>query len=156
LDLEPALIGLHSIPGLMPRRITQKYLDELTYKIIGAAIEVHKHLGPGLLESVYQKCMVHELFLRGMKCEVQRPVQLQYKGISVDHDLRFDLLVDDWIVTELKSTEGIARIHQYIALTYMRMLEKPKGVILNFNVCNIFKEGQMTLVNNLYAQLPRE
>jgi GxxExxY protein len=137
-------------------RITQKYLDELTYQIIGAAIEVHKHLGPGLLESVYQKCFLHELFLRGLKYESQRNVVVNYKGIQVDTDLRYDALVEDLIITELKSNEGIALVHQFITLKYMRFMEKAKGVIINFNVTNIFKEGQKTLVNDLYAKLPRE
>jgi GxxExxY protein len=137
-------------------RLTQKYLDELTYEIIGAAIEVHKHLGPGLLESVYQKCFIHELSLRGLKCECQRMVVVNYKGVKVDSDLRYDLLVEDLIITELKSAEAIALVHQFITLTYMRFLEKAKGVIINFNVTNIFKEGQKTLVNELYAKLPRE
>ena len=137
-------------------RITQKYLDELTYEIIGAAIEVHKHLGPGLLESVYQKCFIHELSLHGLKCECQRMVVVNYKGVKVDSDLRYDVLVEDLIITELKSTDAIALVHQFITLTYMRFLEKAKGVIINFNVTNIFKEGQKTLVNHLYAKLPRE
>ncbi len=137
-------------------RITQKYLDELTYEIIGAAIEVHKHLGPGLLESVYQKCFLHELHLRRLNYESQRNVLVNYKGIQVETDLRYDVLVEDLIITELKSTEGIALVHQFITLTYMRFMEKAKGVIINFNVSNIFKEGQKTLVNNLYARLPKE
>jgi GxxExxY protein len=137
-------------------RITQKYLDELTHEIIGAAIEVHKHLGPGLLESVYQKCFIHELSLRGLKCECQRMVVVNYKGVKVDSDLRYDVLVEDLIITELKSTDAIALVHEFITLTYMRFLEKAKGVIINFNVTNIFKEGQKTLVNDLYAKLPRE
>jgi GxxExxY protein len=137
-------------------RITQKYLDDLTYEIIGSAIEVHKHLGPGLLESAYQKCFLHELFLRGLKYDSQRNVLVNYKGIYVDTDLRYDVLVEDLIITELKSTEGIALVHQFITLTYMRFKEKAKGVIINFNVANIFKDGQKTLVNDLYAKLPRE
>src|SRR4030095_12378613 len=137
-------------------RLTQKYLDELTFKIIGAAIEVHRHMGPGLLESVYQKCFLHELELRGLKYECQRKIVADYKGFPVDTDLRYDVLVEDQVVTELKSTEGIALVHHFITLTYMRFLEKAKGVIINFNVTNIFKEGQKTLVNDLYAKLPRE
>ena len=137
-------------------RITQKYLDELTYKIIGAAIEVHKHLGPGLLESVYQKCFLHELTLRGMSWKCQQSVPMVYKGITVDTDLRYDVLVEDLVITELKSADAIAPIHLSITLTYMGLLEKAKGVIINFNCVNIFKEGQRTLVNHLYAKLPRE
>jgi GxxExxY protein len=136
--------------------VTQKYLDELTYKIVGCAIEVHKQLGPGLLESVYERCFVHELLLRGLNFEMQRCVPLNYKGIYLEAELRFDVLVESLVVTELKSIEGILPIHQAIVLTYMRMMEKPKGVILNFNCTNIFREGQKTLVNEIYAKLPRE
>ena len=93
------------------KQITQKYLDDLTYQIIGAAIEVHKHLGPGLLESVYQKCFLHELTLRGLSWECQRSVDMEYKGVEVEVDLRYDVLVEGQVVTELKSNEGIAPIH---------------------------------------------
>ena len=137
-------------------RITQKYLDELTHEIIGAAIEVHKHLGPGLLESVYLKCFLRELELRGLKYECERKVYVKYKGISVETELRYDVLVEDQIITELKATDGIALVQQFKTLTYMKFMEKAKGVIINFNVTNIFKEGQKTLVNDLYAKLPRE
>ena len=137
-------------------RITQKYLDELTFEIIGAAIEVHKHLGPGLLESVYHKCFLHELTLRGLKWESQRTVDFEYKGLPVETELRYDVLVEDLVIVELKSAESIALVHQFITLTYMKFTEKAKGVIINFNVTNIFKEGQKTLVNHLYAMLPKE
>lgn len=135
--------------------ITQKYLDELTYRIIGCAIEVHKQLGPGLLESICEKCFIKELQLRGLNYISQRIVPVNYKGIQPDADLRFDVLVEDLIVTELKAMEGILPVHEAIVLTYMRMLEKPKGVIINFHCTNIFKEGQKTLVNEYYAALPK-
>lgn len=136
--------------------VTQKYLNELTYKILGCAIEVHKHLGPGLLESVYERCFIHELLLRGLNFETQRSVPLNYKGIYLDAELRFDVLVEGLVVTELKSIEGILPIHHAIVLSYMRMLEKPKGIIINFNCINIIKEGQKTLVNEIYAKLPSD
>jgi len=137
-------------------RITRKYLDELTYEIIGAAIEVHKHLGPGLLESAYQRCFLYELFLRKINYKCQQAIIARYKEITFETDLRYDVLVEDQIITELKSCEGIAPIYQFKTLTYMKFSEKPKGVIINFNCANIFKEGQKTLVNDLYAKLPRE
>jgi GxxExxY protein len=133
---------------------TKKYIDELTYRILGCAIEVHKQLGPGLLESIYEKCFVHELSLKGMYYEAQRSVPLNYKGIGLDAELRLDVLVENLIVAELKSIEGILSIHQAVVLTYMRMLEKPKGIIINFNCTNIFREGQMTLINDIYRKLP--
>jgi len=135
--------------------VTQKYLDELTYEIIGAAIEVHRHLGPGLLESVYEKCLIHELHLRKLRCLSQQRVPVTYKEIQVEAELRFDVLVENLIVVELKSIEGILPIHQAILLTYLKMLGKPKGILINFNCMNIFKEGQKTLVNEYYAALPQ-
>ena len=83
-------------------RITQKYIDELPYRIIGCAIEVHKQLGPGLLESVYEKYFIGELQLKGLNYVSQRIVPINYKGIQLDADLRFDVLVEDLVVTELK------------------------------------------------------
>src|SRR5664279_3436122 len=96
--------------------ITQKYLDELTYKIIGCAIEVHRLLGPGLLESVYEKCFIHELQLKGLNYVSQRVVPVNYKGIQLDADLRFDVLVEDMVVNELKAMEGILPVHEAIVL----------------------------------------
>ncbi|MBL7740497.1 MAG: GxxExxY protein [Chitinophagaceae bacterium] len=137
-------------------QITKKYLDELTYKVIGCAIEVHKHLGPGLLESVYEKCFVRELELRGIRYKRQLWVPLEYKGLQIDTELRLDVLVEDILYAELKSNEGLAPIHDAILLSYMKMLNKPKGILINFNCVNIFKEGQRTLVKDLFAKLPDE
>lgn len=136
-------------------QMTQKYSDELTYKIIGCAIEVHKHLGPGLLESVYEKCFVHELGLRGLHYQLQQKIPISYKDIYLDADLRFDVLVENLIIIELKSIDGILPIHEAVLLTYLKMLSKPKGIIINFNCTNIFKEVQKTLVNEFYAALPK-
>ncbi|GAB6283287.1 MAG: GxxExxY protein [Ignavibacterium sp.] len=136
--------------------ITKKYLDELTYKVIGCAIEVHKQVGPGLLESVYEKCFIRELTLRGLHYKNQLWVPLEYKGLKLDTELRLDVLVEDVLCIELKSIEGLLPIHEAVLLTYMRMLKKPKGILINFNCLNIFKEGQKTLVNELYAVLPNQ
>lgn len=136
--------------------ITKKYLNELTYKVIGCAIEVHKHLGPGLLENVYEKCFLKELQLRGIEYKNQIWVPLQYKGLELDSELRLDVLVEEILCVELKAHEGFLPIHVAILLSYMQMLEKPKGGLINFHCINIFKEGQRTLVNNLFAQLPDE
>jgi len=135
---------------------TKKYLDELTYKIIGCAIEVHKNIGPGLLESVYEKCFIHELNLRGFYFQSQQKVPLNYKDLYLDVDLRYDVLVENLIIVELKSIDGLLPVHDAVLLTYMSLLKKPKGIIINFNCTNIFKEGQKTLVNELYAALPNE
>ncbi len=137
-------------------RLTQKYIDQITFKALGCAIEVHRKLKAGLLESVYEKCYVHELNLQGLKWEAQRHVPLNYKGILIDADLRYDVLIEDILIVEIKAIDSIAPIHQAQVLTYMRLLEKPKGLLINFNCVNIFKEGQKTLVNEIYANLPKE
>lgn len=136
--------------------VTKKYLNELTYKVIGCAIEVHKQLGPGFLESIYEKCFLRELTLQGINYKNQIWVPLHYKGLELDTELRLDVLVEDILCAELKAQDGILPVHEAILLSYMQMLEKPKGVLINFHCVNIFKEGQKTLVNNLFSNLPEE
>lgn len=136
--------------------ITQKYLDELTYQLIGAAIEVHKELGPGLLESVYDKCFKSEIAHKGLQYKSQLYVPVVYKNLQLDTELRLDFLVEDLIVVELKATELIHPLYEAQLLTYMKLLQKPKGLLINFNCTNIFKEGQKTLVNDIYKNLPKE
>jgi len=134
--------------------MTKKYLDELTYEIIGAAIEVHKSLGPGLLESVYHKCLRQEFIIRSLSFGSEFLVPVAYKGIHVDTDLRCDFLVEDSIVVELKAVDMIAPVFEAQLLTYMKLLEKPKGILINFNCANLFKEGQRTYVNEYFRLLP--
>jgi len=136
--------------------LTKKHINELTYNVIGCAIEVHKHLGPGLLESVYEKCFLRELELRGIAHKKQVWVPLTYKGLSLDAELRLDVLVEDVLCVELKAQEGFLPIHEAVLLSYMQMLEKPKGVLINSHSLNIFKGGQKTLANNLFSLLPDE
>src|SRR6478609_11368005 len=134
-------------------QITKRYLNELTYQVIGCAIEVHKYLGPGLLESVYEKCFLRELKLRGIIYKNQVWTPLEYKGLLLDTELRLDVLVEDILCVELKAQEGLLPIHDAVLLSYMQMLQKPKGILINFHCVNIFKEGQKTLVKNLFAEL---
>jgi len=134
--------------------ITQTYIDQLTYKIIGCAIEVHKELGPGLLESIYEKCLIHELILNGFEVKNKMTIPLFYKGIDMDCNLRFDILVNDLVVVELKSVVMMHPIFEAVLLTYMKLLLKPKGILFNFNCKNLFHEGQKTFVNEFYAKLP--
>ena len=136
--------------------MTKKELDELTYKIIGAAIEVHKALGPGLLESVYHKCLKQELTLRDLSFVSELLVPVHYKGIDVDTELRCDFLVENKVVVELKAVEAIAPVFEAQVLTYMKLLEKPKGILINFYCTNLFKEGQKTFVNEYFRNLPEE
>lgn len=134
--------------------VTKKYIDQLSFDVIGAAIEVHKTLGPGLLESIYQKCLVEELLLRGHRVQSELNVRLFYKGKQLNAELRCDLLVDDLLVVEIKAVEALVPVFEAQVLTYMRLLEVPKGLILNFNCVNIFREGQRTFVNEIYRAIP--
>lgn len=136
--------------------MTKKYLNDLTYKIIGAAIEVHKVLGPGLLENVYHKCLKQEFILKELSYYSEFFVPVNYKGIDIDTELRCDLLIEDAIVLELKSVDALAPIHEAQILTYMKLLKKPKGILINFNCTNLFKEGQRTFVNEYFRTLPDE
>jgi len=136
--------------------MTKKYLNELTYQIIGSAIEVHKELGPGLLESVYHKCLKQELSIRNIKFLSEQVVSVNYKGLELDAELRCDLIIEDVIVVELKAVDAIAPVFEAQLLPYMKLLQKPKGILINFNCANIFKEGQKTFVNELFRKLPEE
>lgn len=134
--------------------MTKQYLDELTYKTIGAAIEVHKALGPGLLESVYQQCLEHELNLRNIYFLSQPTVPVYYKEIELEAFLRCDLFIENCLVIELKSVETTKPIDTAQLLTYMKLLEAPKGILIDFNCINLFKDGQKTFVNDLFGLLP--
>ncbi len=135
--------------------LTQNFLNDLTYQIIGAAIDVHKELGPGLLEQVYESCLVFELQQRHLKVDRQQVVPINYKGMLLEANLRCDLLVEDSIVLELKTVEVIHPVFEAQLMTYMYLLEKPKGILLNFFCTNIFKEGQKTFVNDFFRALPK-
>ncbi len=134
--------------------LTKKYLDELTYEIIGSSIEVHKALGPGLLESVYHKCLRRELSIRGISFLSELSIPIFYKGDSLDVDLKCDLFVENAIVLELKSVDKMLPLFDAQLLTYMKLLEVSKGILINFNVNNIFNEGQKTLVNDQFRLMP--
>lgn len=131
----------------------KKMYSELEYMITGAAIEVHKLIGPGLLESAYHQCMKIELKNKGLNFKSELIVPFEYKGTDISTNLRCDFLVEDAIVVELKSSEGISPIFEAQLLTYMRLLQRPKGLLINFNCLNIVGEGKRSLVNDLYANL---
>jgi GxxExxY protein len=114
--------------------------EQLTEQIIGAAIEVHRELGPGLLESAYDQCFCHELQLRGLSLQCQLDLPVVYKGLQLDCGYRLDVVVDDSVVIELKSVEQILPIHQAQLLTYLRLSGKKVGLIINFNVA-VLKNG---------------
>ena len=133
--------------------ITKSYLKDLTYHMNGAAIEVHKFLGPGLLESVYHKCLKHELYLRGISYQSELIAPVDYKGLEIMTELRCDLLVENCLAIELKTVELLAPVHQAQLLTYMQLLRAPKGILYNFQCYNLFAEGQKTFVNEHYRRL---
>jgi GxxExxY protein len=108
--------------------------EDITEKIIGAAIEVHKAIGPGLLESVYEECLCHELGLRGLSFERQMIVPVVYKKVKLDCGHRLDVLVQNTVVLELKTVDRILPIHEAQLLTYLRLLSKLVGLIIDFNV----------------------
>jgi len=135
--------------------ITKKYVTSLSYDIVNCAIEVHKELGPGLLESIYEKCLIHELKLRGYRVINQVIVPIIYKGLSMEADIRLDILVEDLVVVELKAIENILPIHEAILLSYMKLLEKPQGLLINFHTTNIVK-ASIPLVNEYFKMLPDE
>ena len=108
--------------------------EELTEQIIGAAIEVHKAIGPGLFEAIYEECLCRELALRGLNFERQLLVPVVYKGVRLESKYRLDVLVQDTVILELKTIERILPIHEAQLLTYLRLLAKPVGLIINFNV----------------------
>ena len=114
-------------------------VNQTTEAVIGAAIEVHKHLGPGLLESAYEECLCHELNLRNIQFQRQVPLPVVYKGTKLDCGYRIDLLVKNEVVVELKAVEGILPIHEAQTLTYMRLGGWKVGLIINFNVPIVVK-----------------
>lgn len=122
--------------------------NEISKIIIGKAIEVHKTLGPGLLESAYQECLYYELKKAGLKVEREKPMPIIYKEIKLDHGYRIDLLVNNKVVIEIKTVDVLIDVHTAQILTYLKLGEYKLGLLLNFNV-NLMKEGIKRYVNKL-------
>ena len=114
--------------------------SELTKEIIGCAIEVHKLLGPGLLESAYEKCLEYELTRKGLYVERQKPIPIVYKKLRLDYGYRIDLLIENKVVIEIKSVDALHPVHEAQILTYMKFAEKKVGLLINYNV-KLLKEG---------------
>lgn len=113
--------------------------NTLSERVIGAAIEVHRHLGPGLLESTYHRCLGQELGLRGLTAQSHVPVALVYKGVELPDSYVIDLLVESTIVVEVKAVEGLLPVHSAQLLTYMRLLNVSAGLLINFNVTTLVR-----------------
>ena len=119
--------------------------DALTHEVIGAAIEVHRQMGTGLIESIYERCLMRELELRGVPTVSQKLVPVEYKDVSVEEPLRFDVLADDCLLLELKAVDKVPPIHKAKLLTYMKLLDIPLGLVINFN--------EMILKNGIYRMM---
>lgn len=120
--------------------------NEISNKIIGSAIEVHKLLGPGLLESAYRECLYYELLKNGFDVEKEKPMPIVYKEIKLDHGYRMDLLVDRKVVIEIKTIEAFADVHTAQVLTYLRLGNYKLGLLINFHVA-LLKDGIKRIIN---------
>ena len=120
-------------------------LNQISHRIIGAAIEVHRQLGPGLLEATYETCLAHELELAGLFVERQKALPLIYKDLKLDHGYRIDLLIERSIIVEVKSVDGLAPVHEAQVLTYLKLSNLHLGLLINFNV-PLLREGIKRLV----------
>ena len=119
-------------------------------QVVDASIEVHRELGPGLLESTYERCLFHELTLRGLRCERQKSQPILYKGLEIDEGYRLDILVEDMVVLELKVVDSLNDVHFAQLLTYLKLSSLELGFLLNFNVA-LMKNGIRRVANNLKA-----
>ncbi len=135
--------------------MTKKEVTQLSYEITGYAIGVHKELGPGLLESVYEKCLKHELEENGYQVQQQVKVPIEYKGIIIDSELKLDLLVENKVIIELKTVEELMPVHEAQLLTYMKLLKVPHGLLINFFTSNISK-SMKPMVNEFFRALPEK
>lgn len=132
--------------------MTKQEVTQLSYEIIGCAIKVHKELGPGLLESIYESCLKFELEKNGYKVENQIEVNVKYGNHLINTLLKVDLLVNDCVVIELKTVEKLLPVHQAQLMTYMKVLGKPQGLLINFYTDNITK-SMVPLVNEYFKKL---
>jgi GxxExxY protein len=133
-------------------KMTKKSVTQLSYEITGFAIKVHKELGPGLLESVYEACLKFELERNGYDVAQQLSVKIDYDDLKLESELRIDLLVNDCVIVELKTVENILPIHEAQLLTYMKLLRRPQGLLINSNTTNITK-SMKPLVNEYFTKL---
>ena len=124
-------------------------IDSLTYRIIGCAMEVYKQLGPGLLESIYEQALRHELQLNDIPVESQVEVNVNYKGRNITDNLRLDLLVDNRVIVELKSVEELKPVHHKQLLTYLRLMDKKIGLLINFNTDNLMDGIKSFIITRL-------
>jgi len=133
--------------------MTKREVTQLSYNIVGCAIKVHKELGPGLLEGVYEQCLKYELIKNGFEVSQQLLVPVIYDSLKMEIDLRVDLLVNNTVVVELKAIENVLPVHEAQLMSYMKLLKKPQGLLINFFTDNITK-SKKPFVNEYFSQLP--
>ncbi|BAP29289.1 uncharacterized protein CHSO_0252 [Chryseobacterium sp. StRB126] len=133
--------------------MTKKEITQLSSEITGFAIKVHKILGPGLLESVYEECLKIELLKNGYNVQQQLVTSINYEGVEIETNLIVDLLVNDTLIIELKAVEELLPIHEAQLLTYMKVLKKPQGLLINFFTNNITKSLK-PFINEYFRELP--
>ena len=133
--------------------MTKTQITQLSYDIIGCAIKVHKELGPGILESVYEMCLAYELKEKGFIVNQQISTKINYGKIEIETPLKIDLLVNDTVIIEIKTVESLLPVHQAQLMTYMKILKKPQGLLINFYTDNISK-SMIPLVNEYFTKLP--
>ena len=136
----------------MKVNLTKKEVTQLSYEIVGYAIKVHKKLGPGLLESEYEECLKYELEKNGYDVKQQLIIKIEYDELELESKLRLDLLVNDCVVVELKTVDNFHPIHEAKILTYMNLLKRPQGLLINFNTTNITKSTK-PFVNEYFQML---
>jgi GxxExxY protein len=133
------------LPGVHPEA---RRLNDLSEQVIGAAIDVHRVLGPGLLEAPYEECLCHELVKRGLKIARQKPLPLVYGDVKLACAYRMDIVVEDAVVIEVKSVAGLNRVHEAQMISYLKISGLKLGLVLNFNVRNLSREGIKRKVND--------
>ncbi|WP_426477375.1 GxxExxY protein [Chryseobacterium sp. CBSDS_008] len=136
--------------------ITQKLVNDLSYKIVGACIEVHKLAGPGLYEEIYHQCLEREFDLLGLNYRSELEIPFLYKGSHIDCKVKCDFLIEELIVLELKSVTEIHQIHKAQTMNYMNLLKVPRSILVNFNVTNLYHEGCEFFASKIFKALPKE
>lgn len=136
--------------------ITQEFINDLSYKVVGACIEVHKLASPGLYEEVYHQCLETEFKLLGLKYKSELEIPFFYKGEHVNCKLKCDFLIEDLIVLELKSVAEIHQIHKAQTMNYMNLLKIPRSILVNFNVMNLYHEGCESFASKIFKELPKK
>jgi GxxExxY protein len=144
------------VPSASPRLGGELAINEVTERVIGACIEIHKQLGPGLLESAYEECLCHELALAGLRFERQKPLPVSYKSVRLDCGYRLDLVVEGKVIVELKTVDELVPIHDAQLLTYLKLSGLTVGLLVNFNV-PVLKQGLKRIVNKFqeFSASPR-